>query len=139
MTPEEAVRHIGSAKVRREELMHKIVFTVEDNIKREAPVYRGDLRRAITSRIEAAGARGLVGGKKSYLVYVHEGTKAHIIRPKSKKALFWRGGRHPVREVNHPGTRANRFMMRGLELSQESINELLVEEGVQLMTSMGFS
>lgn len=31
-------------------------------------------------------------------------TKPHVIRPKNKKALAWPGGRHPAREVNHPGS-----------------------------------
>jgi phage virion morphogenesis protein len=31
-------------------------------------------------------------------------TKAHTIRPKNKRALFWPGAAHPVRSVNHPGS-----------------------------------
>jgi phage gpG-like protein len=31
-------------------------------------------------------------------------TKAHIIRPKFKRALAWPGGAHPVKMVNHPGS-----------------------------------
>ena len=31
-------------------------------------------------------------------------TRAHVIRPKKKKALAWPGARHPARAVNHPGS-----------------------------------
>ena len=30
----------------------------------------------------------------------------YMIRPKNKKALFWAGAEHPVREVIHPGMKA---------------------------------
>ena len=32
--------------------------------------------------------------------------------PKDKKALYWPGAAHPVRKVNHPGSKANDFMGR---------------------------
>lgn len=38
--------------------------------------------------------------------YLEEGTPPHVIRPKNKKALFWSGAAHPVKKVNHPGTKA---------------------------------
>jgi len=44
--------------------------------------------------------------------YVHEGTSPYIIRPKNKKALYWKGALHPVRVVHHPGITANPFIER---------------------------
>lgn len=41
--------------------------------------------------------------------FITEGTSAHTIRPKTKKALFWEGAAHPVAMVRHPGTKANKF------------------------------
>lgn len=32
-------------------------------------------------------------------------TPAHIIKPKNKKALFWPGAAHPVKQVKHPGSK----------------------------------
>lgn len=40
-----------------------------------------------------------------YGAVLEEGSKPHVIRAKNKKALFWPGAAHPVRQVNHPGTR----------------------------------
>lgn len=41
--------------------------------------------------------------------YQDQGTKKHVITPSKKKALAWPGGRHPVKRVNHPGTKARHF------------------------------
>jgi hypothetical protein len=58
----------------------------------------------------------------SYAPYVEFGTKPHTILPKDKKALFWPGAAHPVRRVNHPGTKPNQFMERIITESQGEIN-----------------
>lgn len=42
----------------------------------------------------------------AYGRYLEEGTPPHLIKPKNKKALFWRGAAHPVKVVRHPGTKA---------------------------------
>jgi hypothetical protein len=41
-----------------------------------------------------------------YGIYLEEGTPPHIITPKRKKALYWVGAKHPVKQVKHPGTKA---------------------------------
>ena len=46
-----------------------------------------------------------------YAKHVEFGTKAHIIRPKNKKALHWGGKKGPVvKFVHHPGTEAQPFI-----------------------------
>jgi hypothetical protein len=59
----------------------------------------------------------------SYAPYVEFGTAPHTILPKDKKALFWPGAAHPVRSVNHPGTKPNQFMERIVSESQGEIND----------------
>ena len=44
--------------------------------------------------------------------WIVAGTRAHVIRAKKKKALWWEGARHPVKQVNHPGTKKNPFTIR---------------------------
>ena len=41
-----------------------------------------------------------------YGIWLEEGTPPHEIRPKNKKALYWKGAKHPVKKVNHPGSKA---------------------------------
>jgi len=58
----------------------------------------------------------------SYAPLVEFGTKPHRIEAKDAKALFWPGANHPVRSVQHPGTKPNDYMGRILAASQEEIN-----------------
>lgn len=62
-----------------------------------------------------------VGPTVAYAIFVHEGTSPHVILPKNGKALFWRGAAHPVRSVNHPGTRPNRFMPKIAEQAKDAV------------------
>lgn len=41
-----------------------------------------------------------------YSICLELGTPPHLIKPAEKKALYWPGAPHPVKQVNHPGTRA---------------------------------
>lgn len=66
--------------------------------------------------------KATVRPQTDYAYFVHEGTRPHQIRPKEKKALFWQGAKHPLKLVNHPGTKANQFMPRLLELSKQDID-----------------
>lgn len=59
----------------------------------------------------------------SYAPYVEFGTKPHTILPRDKKALYWPGAAHPVRRVNHPGSKPNDFMGRILSTSQPEIDQ----------------
>jgi len=58
-----------------------------------------------------------------YAIYVHEGTRPHLILPRVKMALYWEGAPHPVRRVQHPGTQANRFLERMVRLAQPNITK----------------
>jgi len=37
-----------------------------------------------------------------------------VIRPKKKKALYW--GVQPVKKVNHPGTKANPYLLNACNI-----------------------
>lgn len=62
-----------------------------------------------------------------YAPFVEFGTGPHVIYPKNKKALFWPGAAHPVKKVNHPGTRPNPFMERILDAAKDEINATFKE------------
>lgn len=63
---------------------------IENAAKHEAPVNKagggGNLRQNIRARM-AAKLRGYVEALAPYSIFVHEGTRPHIIRPRGKKAL----------------------------------------------------
>lgn len=87
----------------------------------------GELERAIDVRqVSDFTAEVYIDSNvANYGPFVHNGTKAHIIRPKVKKALRWvpQGGNAFIfaRRVRHPGTRSDPFLYKALEAKQEAI------------------
>jgi len=53
--------------------------------------------------------------KTIYPLFVHEGTAAHVIMPKNKKALLWNKDIGYRKKVNHPGTKANPYFKRAVK------------------------
>lgn len=94
--------------------MLNAVETVEAEGVEEAPVKTGNLVNTITSYVTDGGMKGIVKAIADYAEPVHEGTRPHVILPKNKKALSWPGAAHPVKKVQHPGTRANPFFKRAI-------------------------
>ena len=74
-----------------------------------------------------------VGTKVEYAAIHEYGgvTRAHTILPKNKKALFWPGARHPVKLVQHPGSKmpARPFVEPGVKESIPKIERLLESVG----------
>lgn len=54
-----------------------------------------------------------------HALFVHWGTKPHIIRPRNKKSLRWPAGDNFAfaKEVHHPGTRSDTWMIRAADLA----------------------
>ena len=65
----------------------------------------GRLRNSITRRVFGDAVE--VGTNVVYAAIHQFGgrTRPRVIRPRRKKALFFPGAGHPVRSVNHPGSR----------------------------------
>lgn len=83
----------------------------------EAPVRTGALQRSISSTYHGRG-KWTISASRPYAKYVHEGTRPHRIRARTKKTLqfFWaRAGRvvYP-QSVNHPGNAPDRFLTRAM-------------------------
>jgi len=55
--------------------------------------------------------------------YQDQGTKPHVIRPRTKRALAWPGGAHPVKRVNHPGTTAMHYTARANAVAQSVLRD----------------
>ena len=77
----------------------------------------GNLEKATDYRITDSGMQGVVfldSNVAKYAPFVHEGTAAHLIRPKNKTILRFvpRGGNGFIfaRKVFHPGTKADPFL-----------------------------
>lgn len=131
MTPEALAAKLDPARLKatHETLLNQMLAVAEANVKRVTPVKKGALRRSITSRVEQPGVRGVVGTNLNYAKIVHEGSRPHLITPKSAKALYWKGARYPVRKVRHPGTRGTPFLVMGLDMSRNEFEQLAAAAG----------
>lgn len=61
----------------------------------------------VRSVVLGAGSRaeGHFGSDDRIFGFLELGTDRHPITPTEKKALWWVGALHPMKRVNHPGTR----------------------------------
>ena len=84
------------------------------NLASNGSVKTGHLRRSISVDMGNLEATIHTSNVK-YAVMVEKGTKAHIIKPKNKKALYWKGASHPVKQVNHPGSKAKPYLIPAFE------------------------
>lgn len=94
------------------ELIREYSLDLRDNAKMEAPYQSGALVNSIVAE------NGRVVAKAEHALYVHEGTRPHMIYPRSPGGMLsWvQGGvRRFARHVHHPGNAPNPFMKRGLE------------------------
>ena len=90
----------------------------KSNLTKNKSVATGHLRRGISTDIKGLEAIIHTSNIK-YAPGVEYGTKAHIIRPKNKKFLYWKGAKHPVKSVRHPGSRAKPFLIPAFEKEKE--------------------
>ena len=84
------------------------------NLTSNGSVNTGHLRRGIANFRRRMTVTIHTSNIK-YAVMVEKGTRAHIIKPKSKKALYWKGATHPVKQVNHPGSKAKPYLIPAFE------------------------
>jgi hypothetical protein len=102
----------------------------------------GELRRSIKAGpVRRNGVRyeASFGSKLKYASYVNDGTRAHIIRPRTKKALrfFDKGKEVLSAEVHHPGFRGAHFMERGLAEAEREWGEQ-AESDLRILASEVF-
>lgn len=110
---EGASRAAGAAALRAAAIVTRRIAT---QAKMNTPVLTGNLRRSIDPsppRLVGPGrASGSVEATAEYALYVHEGTRPHVIRPRNAAALHfhWKGREVFAKSVQHPGTRARPFL-----------------------------
>lgn len=129
---EEINKLVESGKRAVSRAVELMAIEVWGNIGREAPTDTGRLAGSFElSQIEELAwcITTMVG----YAPYVHEGTEPHEIRPVRAKALFWEGAEHPVKKVDHPGTRPNPFVDRALQ-GAESRSEEFARRAIEELT-----
>lgn len=100
-------------------LVNRAMRRTENLAKQRVMVDTGETRASIQSgiyKINRNGVTGRVGSRLAKAHYIHEGTRPHIIRPRTKKALRFRsGGVTYIRAfVRHPGIGSTPFLTSAL-------------------------
>jgi len=98
--------------------MINLVATVESLAVRYAPVKTSNLARSRTTSVSEDGNKGSLSFTAPYAMFVHEGTGLfgiyhRRIVPKTKKAMFWPGARHPVKST--AGMKGNPFATKAVD------------------------
>lgn len=98
----------------------------KSNLTANGSVKTGHLRRSIAHKL--TNDTGIVHTSNvKYAIGVEKGTRAHTIKPKNKKALYWKGAKHPVKSVRHPGSKAKPYLIPALKAEQPKFIQNLKE------------
>ena len=98
----------------------------KSNLTKNKSVDTGHLRRGITTDVGNMEVTVHTSNIK-YAPGVEYGTKAHIIKAKNKKVLYWKGAKHPVKKVNHPGSKAKPYLIPAFNQEKDQFLEKLKE------------
>jgi hypothetical protein len=93
---------------------------IEGNARRRVGVKSGETKASIGSRLTPGRPKGYnleVFATSKVALMHHDGTRAHIIRPRNAKVLRFTVGGAVVfaQEVHHPGTKPNRFLLDAMK------------------------
>ena len=95
---------------------------VQDGARSKIHNRTGRLAASITKRWTTVGPNLAIqvgSWTCPYALFVHNGTRPHVIRPRNATVLRWEGGDgiHFAHEVHHPGNAPNRFLSDSLPLA----------------------
>ena len=121
-------RSIKNAMERSVSKLHNYAATHHRFISRT-----GTLERAVQSEVTDGGFRGVVSlneGVAGYGPCVHEGSRAHVIRPRNKRVLRWpgKGGFVFSKISHHPGYKGDPFLYDALDDNSAEIDKIFDEE-----------
>ena len=113
-------------KETQKEGMKKTAQDLISNLMKNSPVDHGLLRQwAVTSQSDSEVT---IQSPAKYAVFQNYGTRPHMIRPKSKKALHWDGKffskGHMVR-----GITGKKFVEKSIEATSQRIPEFFTIKG----------
>ena len=126
----ELIKLSEESKGNVQKVIKKSAFNIEakakNNLKANRSVVTRHLTRNVATQMGDLEATIHTSNVK-YAVIVEKGSKAHVIRPKNKKALYWKGATHPVKQVKHPGSKAKPYLIPAFESEKDKFIENLKE------------
>lgn len=124
-----AINEIDKKKATMQVLCMNIAFMLEGEAKNSAKWTdrTGNARQGITGTSLGGGNQYIVrlGHGVDYGNVLEEGSAPHVIRPRNAKALFWNGASHPVKQVQHPGTKGTHSLESIVSKNMPKIGKLV--------------
>ena len=110
-----------------EKALPRIAIRMQNELILAAPVDTGRLRNSIKV---SADEDGIIIFMVDYAKFVEFGSPPHVIKPKDRKALRFKGSRKGkkfvfAKEVKHPGSRPNPFIRNTI---QNKLRNIIIEE-----------
>ena len=103
-------RVVGASRAAIDETLIACVVSAKIHAPVVTSVYHGSIQMRPAKK-EGDGFSGYWGSfAVNYALVIELGSKPHIIKAAPGSALFWNGADHPVKKVNHPGTRAQHIL-----------------------------
>jgi HK97 gp10 family phage protein len=119
-----------TAKIRRK-VMRPAVKLVAEKVREIAPdsgrAHKGKLKKSIRYQVLDRGNKGEVKSTSPVAHLVHDGTAAHQITPSNAPALMFAGrtGLVHAKAVNHPGSRAQPFLLEAEAATRPDVERVL--------------
>ena len=105
-------------------IVKKTLYNIEkdakQNLDANGNVDTGRLKGSITTNI-IGQFNGEVGTNVKYAEIIELGSRPHIIN--GNPYLYWEGAEHPVKRVNHPGTKAYPYMEPAAIKNEKKFNK----------------
>lgn len=124
---------INDMKRKRKETAKEIAIFVEAEAKQRVKVDTGNLRRNITHETEDDSNKSIarIGTNVEYAQVLEEGSKPHTINFDKPQRLKIDGVWVTVSKINHPGTKAQPYLVPSIE---ENVSEIQrrIREGLSV-------
>ncbi len=129
-----------TAKVRRK-VMRQAVKAVALHVRENAPdsgrKHKGKLRKSIRYQVLDRGNKGEVKSTAPHAHLVHDGTAAHAIEARKAPLMFkGDGGLIHARRVQHPGSKAQPFLLDAEREMRPEVERLLKEGAEQALAEI---
>lgn len=117
----------GNLRIRLHEAMEISVRDIQERARRthRFTTRTGDAERSIDAQVSGSGDSvvGTVGTTRLITIYLHQGTRAYIIEPRTKKVLRWAAGGDFVfaKRVQHPGIKEDPFIFNAADAEAGAI------------------
>lgn len=128
---DKALNYIERKKAGMIALMQNLAGHAEGHMKEHASWAdrTGNARSGLHAGVEVGRNRYtlFLAHGVDYGVFLELGTPPHLIKPKNKKALFWEGAAHPVKQVIHPGSKSYAIIGPTAEIYKDKVRDTVLD------------